>query len=479
LNDPGRVVVLGAGPTGLGAAWRLQELGVTSATLLEAGPVPGGLAASEVDARGFTWDVGGHVQFSHYAYYDDVLDRALGDAWLEHRRDAAVWVRGRWVPYPFQNNLHRLAPADRDRALAGLESAAFAAAARAVAPGDFREWILASFGEGIAELFLFPYNEKVWGYPLETLGVEWMGERVAVPDLEQVRRALREGSDDDGWGPNRRFRFPLRGGTGAIWQAVAGLLDPARLRFGARVVEVDLRRRRLRLESGGEEPYDALISTVPLDRLCERALGLAPAAAAAARALRHSSVHVVGVGLRGGRPPGLRTRCWMYFPEPSSPYYRVTVFSNYSPHHVPSGDGMWSLMAEVCETAQRPVDAAALGSAVVAALRRDGLVEAGAEVVSLWQRREEHGYPTPFLGRDLVLAALLPALRERRVLSRGRFGAWKYEVSNQDHSFMQGVEAVDALVGLGEEVTLERPAVANSGVFARRSKTAPRAAGGR
>ena len=58
MNDPGRVLVVGAGPTGLGAAWRLEELGCRDWQLLEAAATPGGLAASFVDDKGFTWDVG-------------------------------------------------------------------------------------------------------------------------------------------------------------------------------------------------------------------------------------------------------------------------------------------------------------------------------------------------------------------------------------------------------------------------------------
>ena len=121
MNDPGKVVILGAGPTGLGAAYRLSELGFDTFTVVEERPIAGGLAASEMDQHGFTWDIGGHVQFSHYDYYDAVLNRALGNAWLEHERQSWVWVSGSWVPYPFQYNLHRLPPDDRDRALRGLE----------------------------------------------------------------------------------------------------------------------------------------------------------------------------------------------------------------------------------------------------------------------------------------------------------------------------------------------------------------------
>ena len=90
---------------------------------------------------------------------------------------------------------------------------------------------------------------------------------------------------------------------------------------------------------------------------------------------------------------------------------------------------------------------------------------AGTPVVSLWHRREEHGYPTPSLGRDAVLARVRPELERHGVFSRGRFGAWTYEVSNQDHSFMQGVEVADRLLGLGTEDTLDRPGLVNAGAF--------------
>ena len=123
-------------------------------------------------------DCGGHVQFSHYGYYDAVLDRALGDRWLHHRRRAGVWLDGELIPYPLQHNLHRLPPAARERALAGLEQAAHTSPRKV--PADFHEWVLGTFGEGLAALFFEPYNEKVWGYPLRELGWSWSAERVAL-----------------------------------------------------------------------------------------------------------------------------------------------------------------------------------------------------------------------------------------------------------------------------------------------------------
>jgi protoporphyrinogen oxidase len=462
------VLIAGAGPTGLGAAWRLNELGCDDFLVLEASDGPGGLARSFRDSRGFTWDVGGHVQFSHYAYYDRVLDRAVTIGWLEHERESWVWVKGRWVPYPFQNNIHRLPEEDCRFALEELERAA--SAPRDGKPAHFREWIARAFGAGIAEIFAYPYNFKVWGYPPETMSVSWQGERVAIPDVERIKRNIRENRDDVSWGPNNRFRFPLHGGTGQIWRSVAALLPEERLRFGARIETIDLDGKRLRLADGGTLGFDRLITSMPLDLLCGRCVGGdAAELQRAAAGLVHSSVHILGVGLRGDRPETLRRKCWMYFPESHSPYYRVTVFSNYSPHNAPDGEGYWSLMAEVCESPAKPVDASGLREWTLAALRQDGLIGERTEVVSFWSRREEHGYPTPFRERDAVLQAIQPALEAHGVYSRGRFGAWKYEVSNQDHSFMQGVEVIDRLTGEGEEPTINRSEYANSGVFLKTS----------
>ena len=465
-QDPGRVLILGAGPTGLGAAYRFQQLGFDRFHVVDAAPSAGGLAASVVDEQGFTWDLGGHVQFSHYGYYDDVLDAALGDEWFWHERESWVWIKGRFVPYPFQNNIHRLDREDMELALHGLE---YAAATRPATPAaHFGEWIHTTFGDGIGHLFLYPYNFKVWGVPPERMGISWMGERVAVPDLQRIRKNIADGRDDVSWGPNNRFRFPKRGGTGAIWRRVSELVASTHLLYERRVARVHTGDRTVKLVDGRTMRYDTLITSIPLDLLVESCDGLAAESQRAARELVHSSVHIVGVGLKGPTPAELGRKCWMYFPEDHNPYYRVTVFSNYSPAHVPDSDRHFSLMAEVCESPYKPVDESSLSDWTLAAMRKDGLVGADNDVVSVWHRRLEHGYPTPFLGRDDVLDHLIPILADRRIYSRGRFGGWKYEVANQDHSFMQGVELVDRLLAGTHETTYVDPHRANSGVFLRK-----------
>lgn len=442
-----RIVIVGAGPTGLGAAWRLHELGYTDWSLYESTSHAGGLASSVVDPKGFTWDLGGHVLFSHYPYFDAVMNAALGDAWVEHVREAWVWIRDRWIPYPFQNNIWRLPKDELVACLGGLLD--LQRSPPTGAPKSFRDWLLAAFGAGLCDTFMFPYNRKVWAYDPSQLDVGWMGERVATVDLKRVLGNLVMRRDDVGWGPNSTFRFPLHGGTGAIWRAVAARLPAAQLHFDRAVASVDVSSRTLLMLDGESIAYDALISTMPLDDLL-RSLVARPALAAEAAKFVYSSSHIIGVGLTGPAPEDLKTKCWIYFPEDRVPFYRATVFSNYSPNNVPTGTPHWSVMAEVSESAGKPVNVATVIAEVVTGLLSCGLIDP-SKIVSTWHRRLEHGYPTPWLGRDAVLDPIHDALRAASILSRGRFGAWKYEVSNQDHSFMQGVEAADhALTGSHE-----------------------------
>lgn len=447
------IVIVGAGPTGIGAALRLLELGHKDFVLIDAAATPGGLASSQRDARGFTWDLGGHVQFSHYRKFDEYMDLAFPpEEWLWHDRESWIWLGDRFIPYPFQNNLHRLDPANQWRAVEGLLAAY--RNPRGEPPDNFRDWILATFGAGIAELFLFPYNLKVWAHPLEQMDYRWVGERVATPSLDDALRAICLQQDQVSWGPNRRFRFPLQGGTGAIWRSLGQRIPQANLRMSSRIESIDAARRVVTVTGGHQVRYRQLINTAPLDWLC-RTVG-DPSLAAAER-LKSSTVHVIGIGLRGQPPESIRKMCWMYFPGAESSFYRVTVFSNYSPRNVPSPGSTWSLMAEVSETEHFSRDRERLVGDVVAQMKSIGLIPDEDAILSRWSTVLTPGYPTPSLERDAILGHVLPSLEAREIYSRGRFGAWKYEVSNQDHSFMQGVEVADRILLGRFEPTLHQP----------------------
>ncbi len=452
------VVILGGGPTGLGAARRLIEIGEADIRVFDENACAGGLASSFVDTQGFTWDIGGHVQFSHYSYFDNLMNDLLGDQWLEHMRESWIWMRDRFIPYPLQNNIHLLPREEFQQCICGLIDSIKRGPA---ACGNFHEWIEASFGTPLSKIFLLPYNFKVWAHQPASMSTHWVGERVATVDLVRVIFNALEGKEDKNWGPNNRFRFPLRGGTGRIWRTLASRLPTNVFQPNRRCVRIETAKRRIHFEDGSAETYDRLISTIPLDVLISLAdiESLKPCV----ERFRYSTVHVVGIGLKGTPPPHLETKCWIYFPEDNCPFYRATVFSNYSPNNVPDITRFWSLMVEVSESPYKPVDRASLVDSVVDGLLATKLIGSSNDVASVWTYSACHGYPTPFLGRDRLVEPILAELEDVNIYSRGRFGGWKYEVSNQDHCLMQGVELVNRLAFGTPEVTYRFPMVANGG----------------
>ncbi|MEK6968539.1 MAG: FAD-dependent oxidoreductase [Nanoarchaeota archaeon] len=451
-----KVVILGAGPTGLGAAWRLQELNYNNFKLFEMGSNAGGLARSFTDEKGFTWDIGGHVQFSHYAYFDSLMDSLLKDEWLEHERESWIWIKNRFVPYPFQNNIRHLPKEDVWKCISGLVDLYVK---KSPAPKNFREWIMYTFGEGIAELFMIPYNYKVWAYPPEDLAYGWVGERVSVVDLKRVVENVMQEKDDVSWGPNNKFRFPLKGGTGEIWKRLASRIDKDKIFLNSEAVQVNTKKKYVVFKDGKKESYDSLISTIPLDKLL---LMSDIKEKESSKNLVHSSVHIFGLGIKGKPPEHLKTKCWMYFPESNAPFYRATVFSNYSPNNVPDIKKYWSLMLEVSESPKKKVDHEKIKDEVIEGVLSTKLIKSKSEIIDVWQHFESYGYPTPSLKRDEALG-ILKKLDSLGIYSRGRFGAWKYEVSNQDHSLMQGVEAINKILKGEEETTVWRPSEANAG----------------
>ncbi|ODQ51438.1 FAD/NAD(P)-binding domain-containing protein [Saitoella complicata NRRL Y-17804] len=485
------VLVIGAGPTGLGAAKRLDQFPHVSWLLVDCASQVGGLASTDVTPEGFLFDVGGHVIFSHYKYFDDCLNEALPKTsdWHTHQRVSYVWSMGLWVPYPYQNNICLLPTEEKLKCLEGLIDASLTH--YPTKPKTFDEWIVRSMGTGIADVFMRPYNFKVWAIPTTKMQCSWLGERVAAPNLKQVVKNVVLNQVSESWGPNATFRFPDQGGTGGIWKAVGRTLPAEHIQLQQTVVRVDTDSKTITFAGGRVVGWNrSLISTMPVDQLVSILHPPRPDMKKACEALFFSSTHIIGIGVRGERPERIGNKCWLYFPEDNCDFYRATVFSNYSPNNVPSGESKlptiakaanwtastnvcgegakvehgpyWSLMFEVSASKFKSVDGRTIIYDTIKGAIATTLLSPEDEIVSTYHRRFDHGYPTPSLERDDALKVVLPELRKMDILSRGRFGSWKYEVGNQDHSFMLGVEAVDASLFGQVELTLNYPDMVNT-----------------
>lgn len=432
------VVILGAGLAGLGAAYRLTALGRTDFAVYEHHAYVGGHAASVRTPEGFVFDEGGHVLFSHYPYFDAAVSRVLRGRALAHRRESWIWMANRWIRYPFQEHLFQLPEDLAYECVTGLIDVSRNGHRP---PRNFREWIDASFGPGIARQFMVPYNEKVWAHPLEAMDYSWIGERVATLDLKQVVRRFifREESQ---WGPNSIFSYPLEGGFGGLATALAGAVAEGTLHLRRTAVAIDPARRIVTFRDGSAVSYEHLVSTLPLPLLLRLLGGAVPAALhGAGRRFLRNGVFVIGLGVRGTCPS---EKHWVYFPEAHYRFNRLTFLSNYSPGVVP-GPGTYSLLIETTFSPYRPLDRRWIVDETIARLDELGWVRRD-RIVSVWARGMAYAYPLPFLGRDRLLGEIHQFLETHGIYSRGRFGGWRYEVGNSDHAFMQGVEVVDRIL---------------------------------
>ena len=443
----------------MGAAYRLKELGHSDFALYEKSDRFGGLAASYRDSRGFTWDFAIHVLHSHYRYFDQLMEDVFADGFNIHPRRSWVREHGRFIPYPFQNNLRYL-PGDVlwDCVRGLLEPNPPPDSA----PATFDEWILAAFGEGMANQFLRPYNRKLWCTDPREMSAKWVGERVPAVDLKRILEDIFLQRDDTGWGPNAMFQFPREGGTGEIWRAMGNLLPENNVFLGREVTGIDAEKRRVHLSDGGVDHFDRLISAAPLPALADL-LGIEALRGLTGRLL-HTQVQVVCVAVPRPIPPELSQKSWIYCPEDDCCFYRVTPFSNFSRAHTPDPDNWCSFMCEVSTPQGRKMqEPEELAVRVAADLGRSGIIDPGSEKLHTVVGSSRFGYPIPCLERDRLLGQIQPMLESLGIYSRGRFGGWKYEAANMDHCVMQGVECVNRLLLGDVEITYHHPEIVNSG----------------
>ncbi len=446
------IVILGGGPTGLGAAYRLRERGEDQFEIFERSDRVGGLATSFRDTKGYTWDVSGHIIFSGYPYFNQFLEKVLGSDGMR-RIDRESWIKfeDRYVRYPFQNHLSSLPEEAMLECLIGLIESQTIDRDRAFR--NFEEWVLAKFGAGVSKHFMFPYNEKVWSTPLNRMGFYWIAERVSVVDWKKaLDTTLRPKTTD--WGPNATFGYPATCGTLGLWLASLPFIGEEKIRYRKRAVCVDEEKREIGFADGTTARYDRLLTTLPLDAFVARLKHAPEEVRQAAKKLLFNRLFSVGIGLKRPSPS---TKNWIYFPNPKTPFYRITYLSNYSPDVVPGGDTSryCSILTETTYSRFRPLPAGEFVKAVLDGLVAEGILEPSdlPLVESTYLIHAGHAYPIPSVDRNEALSVIHEYLEPRQIYSRGRFGSWKYEIGNQDHSLMQGVELVDRwLDGTPEKV---------------------------
>jgi len=434
-----RHLVIGAGPTGLSAAYHLGLAGESDVLLVERSKRVGGWCRS-IEDGGFVFDFAGHIMFSNDPYVLQLYDLLLGDNLHWQNREAWIWSKGVHTRYPFQGSLHGLPAQVLEECLVGAIEARFgpidgnATTQIAPPPANFLEFIHRVWGAGIAKHFAVPYNEKLWAVPLDEIETSWLGGRVPLPDLAQMIRGALVPTPAP-MGPNARFGYPLHGGFQALMDAFVPRLR-CELALQTNVLHVSPRSRTVRLDDGRSVGFESLVSTMPLPQLVAACGDEAPEAVrSAAAGLRHVSVRCVNLGI--GREK-LSDKHWIYYPE-DTVFHRIFLQGNASPHNNPPGG--FGLICEISYSEHKPLpcDGAALIERVVDDCRRVGIVGADDPVLVANQVDMPYAYVVYDHARATNVQTIRDWFAQYGVILAGRYSEWEYY--NSDHAFIAGRRA--------------------------------------
>jgi len=487
------VVVIGAGPTGLSAAYHLGR----NSILLEQADRVGGWCRS-IEDNGFTFDMAGHIMFSNDPYVHEMYQLLLGDNVHWQDREAWIYSKNVFTRYPFQGALYGLPPEVIKECIVGAIEARFGsltakkpAADKGInddytgperrgmfeplmkangsrkprtytgaerrlnahkgSPKNFEEFIYKVWGRGIAKHFAIAYNQKLWAVPLEEMETSWLGGRVPLPNLEEMIEGALSPSPKP-MGPNARFGYPLRGGFQALMNGFLPHLK-GELRLQTRVVAVSPSRHTVTLSDGTVVPYEFLISTMPLPVLIQVMGNEAPAEVRkAAAGLRHVSVRCVNIGV--GRE-NLTEKHWIYYPE-DPVFHRIFVQGNASPHCNPPGGFGLTCEITYSEAKPLPCDGEALIQRCIEDCHRVGFFQPGDPI---WAANQVD-MPVAYVVYDHDRARNVSVIREwlsaQDIVLAGRYAEWEYY--NSDHAFIAGKKAAEQMAELQRQQQYVNPA---------------------
>ncbi|MGH8834158.1 MAG: protoporphyrinogen/coproporphyrinogen oxidase [Actinomycetes bacterium] len=445
MSSSADLVVLGAGPAGLAAAWRAARRGY-SVVVLERANVVGGMAGSfEVD--GVRVDHGSHRLHPATApYLIDELRSLLGDDLQLRRRNGRLRLAGHWLGFPLgAAELVKTLPVSM-MARIGLDAAA--APLRRGPTGSYATVLRQSLGGTLYDALYGPYARKLWGLPGERIDAEQARRRVtADTPWKIVARMLRGRADGQG----RLFYYPRRG-FGQIVEALADAATTAgaEIRLGTEVRRIDATPGAgVRVGTGaGDLLGSQAFSTLPLPVLARLAHPQPTSAAIEATGrLRFRAMVLVYLTHAGGRWTDYDAH---YLPGPESPVSRISEPANYRESAADPLDRS-VVCAEIPCAASGADPIWRAGDAELGELVRDTAARVGLPRLrqsGVVTKRLGHVYPIYEIGyRDSLRGVDAWAVGLPRVTTFGRLGLFAHD--NTHHALAMAYDAVDALTSGG------------------------------
>ena len=411
-----KTAIIGAGASGLSLALMLDD----DVSIFEQADRTGGHCHATI-RDGWTFDRGPHIMFSRDKDVLDFMIASLGDNVHLSRRNNRVFVDGRMVKYPLENDLASLTLETRARCL--LDYLFNERSHLAENPANLDDWFVGNFGEGMTDLYFRPYNEKIWNVPLRDLSMTW-SERIPSPPPEDVVKGAL-GVATEGYLHQLNYHYPLVGGYQAITDAWTNLLAPRTLHLNTIVTSIEKDGQGVNVTSSrGVQHFDRVVSTAPMPSLLTMVGDVPASIHEAVNSLRVNPINVITLGYRGEDPNGFTA---VYYADSDYLPNRVSSPSVFSPRNAP--EGCYSLQAEITfPPGQGYLELSddALIAHVHEGYVASGLVEAGNDPVFRDVQRLEFAYVVYSNGFGDAVETVRDWAQSMGITIHGRFGSFDY-----------------------------------------------------
>lgn len=256
-----KYTILGGGLSAISLAYYLQnDDKISEINILEKDEVLGGIARTYVK-EGIEYDVGPHIIFSKDKEILDLMNGLLGENNEKHRRSNRILHKRAFVQYPFENDLSKLPKEDIDYCVNAFMHNPF----ENYEATNMLQFFLKTFGEGITNIYLRPYNEKIWKFDPSFMDTQ-MVERIPKPPKEDILKSA-NGETIDGYLHQLYFTYPKSGGTEALIKAfISKLNDKVKIHTNFKVESVEKTSNGYKINNSFET--DKIISTMPVNELC-------------------------------------------------------------------------------------------------------------------------------------------------------------------------------------------------------------------
>lgn len=429
-----KIVIIGAGLTGISAAYHLEQKGFYDYAIFEKEAAIGGLCGT-VHQDGFTFDFTGHYLHASDAYFRSMIENLVGmDNLNTVNRRSFIYSHDTYTRYPFQINLFGLPDEIIAQCIEGFVTRpTIKKKIRA-----FPDWVMHNFGAGFGEHFFLPFQRKIFAYNLKKITESWTGRFVPQTSLQQIISGSIKDNDDTTIGYNASFLYPKKGGIIFWVQKIADQLQNT-IHTQYAVKSINLKNKTVIFTNGHIEPFEQLITTMPLDRLLTNLEEKSSSALAqASNNLLCNSVINFNLGIKR---PDLSDKHWIYFPETKYPFYRMGFPSNCSANMAPAGcSSLYGEFAYVKKSKQWINQT--LQQSIEATKQLFKIDK--TEILTTKIMPISHAYVIYDFWREKNLPKIHERLEEQSVYSIGRYGEWKY--SSMQEAVLDGKKIAERLV---------------------------------